>query len=194
MLVDIHTHGLTISHKEGTPALVRYFDLFQLFLGGRRFHRQWLHKSDGRRLGCQPFGPVCTLLFPSNRHSLPPECMFPALLDLPNPFDRLDRSMHQLAIVADRDISALLEIDCSINGHLLASCFAECLRPPYLARVAFHFEVLVTFGGTKTKDFGIVANKRRSVAWVDVRRAEITLFDTHASMGGRGLAVGIDYN
>lgn len=132
MSVDVHTHRLTISHDEGTPALVRYFDLLQLFLGGCRLDHHWLHKFDGRRLGCQPFGPVCTFLFPGNRHSvrrnherlsdqagdqdlpLPPECMFPALFDLSNPFHRLDRSLHQLAIVADRDISALLEIDCSI--------------------------------------------------------------------------------
>jgi len=43
-----------------------------------------------------------------------PECMFPALFDLSNPFHRLDRSLHQLAIVADGDISTLLEVDCSV--------------------------------------------------------------------------------
>lgn len=32
------------------------------------------------------------------------------------------------------------------------------------------------------------------MARVDVRRAEITLFDTHVSMSGGGLAVGIGHN
>lgn len=40
--------------------------------------------------------------------------MFSALFDLPNPFHRLDRGMHQLAIVANRDIPTLLEINRSI--------------------------------------------------------------------------------
>lgn len=40
--------------------------------------------------------------------------MLPSLLDLSNPFHRLDRSLHQLAIVADGNVSALLEIDGSV--------------------------------------------------------------------------------
>lgn len=72
MLVDIHTHGLAISLDEGTPALAWYSDFLQLFLGGWRLHRHWLHKFDGRRLGCHLFGPVGTMLFPSNRHSVGP--------------------------------------------------------------------------------------------------------------------------
>lgn len=43
-----------------------------------------------------------------------PECVFPALLDLPDPLHSLECRLHQFAIVADWDISALLEIDCSI--------------------------------------------------------------------------------
>ena len=43
----------------------------------------------------------------------------------------------------------------------------------------------MTFRSTESERLGIVTDEHRSVAWVDIARAEITLFDTH----GGGLLV-----
>lgn len=42
---------------------------------------------------------------------LPPEHMFPPLLDLCDAFHRLDRGLNQVAVVTYRDVSALFKID-----------------------------------------------------------------------------------
>lgn len=49
-----------------------------------------------------------------------PERMFPALLDFGNPLHGLYRCLYQLAIVAYRNISAFLEVDCWILWHFSA--------------------------------------------------------------------------
>lgn len=65
------------------------------------------------------------------------------------------------------------------NDHLLAIRSPERLGPPNLPRVPLHLEVFMTFRSAEPECFRIVSNKHSSMAWVDVTRAEITLFDTH---------------
>ena len=84
-----------------------------------------------------------------------PEGMLSALFDLSNPFHHLDSRSHQFPIVANRNISSFLEIDSRIledvikrwmqwgsdfthNGHFLASCFSESLRPPHFSWISLH--------------------------------------------------------
>ena len=84
-----------------------------------------------------------------------PERMLALLLDLRNPLHRLDRRLHQLAVVTYRDISALLEFNGGVlnthlsfvihdvhvgthHSHFLARRLAERFRPAYFARIALH--------------------------------------------------------
>lgn len=40
-----------------------------------------------------------------------PECMFPLLFDFGDPFHSLDGGLYELSVVANRDVSSLLEFD-----------------------------------------------------------------------------------
>ena len=62
----------------------------------------------------------------------------------------------------------------------------EGLRPPELARVPLHFEVLVAFGAAEAEGFGVVAHEGDAFAGVAGLGAEVARFDP-----GEGGLVGI---
>lgn len=175
--VDIHLHRSAFPLYERAPAFDRNSDFFQPCcpwgLHSHGFHE--LDRGSLRSLLCT----ICTLLFPSNSHSLPPKCVFSALFDIFNAFHCLDCSLHKFSVVANRNVSAFLEIDGRVNSHLLAVGLPEGFRPPHFTRVALHFEIFVAFRGAKPKYFGVVTDKSRSMPWVDACRAEVALFDAH---------------
>jgi hypothetical protein len=68
------------------------------------------------------------------------------------------------------------------DDHLFTICPSESLSPPDLSGVPLHFKVFVTFRSTESECFRIVTDKHGTVSWVDIARAEITLFDTHGGV------------
>lgn len=76
-------------------------------------------------------------------------------------------------------VESLQWMSITYNDHLLAIRSPERLGPPDLPRVPLHLEVFMTFRSAEPKCFRIVSNKHSPMAWVDVTRAKVTLFDTH---------------
>jgi hypothetical protein len=86
-----------------------------------------------------------------------PERKLSPLFDLAHALHGLERRLHQLAVVADGDVSPLFEVDCRVlsssvkrfsdecqggthDGHFFARCFAERLCPPHLTGISLHSE------------------------------------------------------
>ena len=89
-----------------------------------------------------------------------PEYVFPPLLDFCDTLHSFDRSLHQVTVVSDRDVSALLEIDGRVlssrgylfrdrmkkvravgwthDSHFLSSCLTEGFCPSDLPWISFH--------------------------------------------------------
>ena len=65
------------------------------------------------------------------------------------------------------------------DDHLLSICPSERLCPSDLSRVSLHFEVFVTFRRAESKALCVVSDKHGTMAWVDVDRTKVTLFDSH---------------
>ena len=73
------------------------------------------------------------------------------------------------------------------NDHLLPICPPESLCPPNLSGIPLHLEILMTFRSTEPETLRIIPHEHRTMAWVDVDRAEVALFNTH---GGRVWVIG----
>jgi hypothetical protein len=85
-----------------------------------------------------------------------PESMFAPCLDLSNALHRLDRSLHQFAVIAYGDVPPLLEVNGRVlnvrinqllyrknkkgtnDRHLLARRLTERFRPANFSRIALH--------------------------------------------------------
>lgn len=102
--------------------------------------------------------------FPTRGHPVLPECVLSPFFYLRDPFHGLESGPHEVAIVANRDVSAFLEIDCGINNHLFPGSPSKGFGPPHFAWVSLHLEVLMTFRSAEAKDLCIVSDKGRTVA------------------------------
>ena len=86
-----------------------------------------------------------------------PERMFSSFLDFRNPLHCMECGLHKIAVIANRNIPALLEINSRIlrsiqvssirnnqreldtyDNHLLPCSLSESFSPPYFARVSLH--------------------------------------------------------
>ena len=135
------------------------------------------------------------------RHALLVEHSLALLPDLADPLHRLERLLHELAIVSHGHVAPCREGERAVDDHLLACRFTECLCPLELAWVPLHLElwevdvsscqgkkrpdnlyVLMAFAAAESKCPCIVANESDTFARVTGLRTEIARFDAH--LGG----------
>lgn len=112
------------------------------------------------------FPPMGFEFLSTRGHPVLPECMLSPFFNFGDPLHSLQSRLHEITVVANRYISAFLEIDSGINNHLFPSCPSKGFGPPHFAWVSLHLEVLMTFRGAETKDLCIISHKGSAMTWI----------------------------
>lgn len=85
------------------------------------------------------------------------------MLDFVDLLHRLDRLVPQLAIVLDRDVAPLLELEARVDRQLLRVRLAVRLGPADLARVLLFVERTATLGPTESEHLTGVGGKKTTM-------------------------------
>ena len=112
-------------------------------------------------------------------HSTVEESLLAGSFDFIDSLHGLHSFDHQVTVIPDWDIASLLKFQDTIIGHLFAVSSSWSFSPLELARILFTFEKFVAFWWAETEVFSIIPYEDSSVSRVDIRGAEIALFDSH---------------
>ena len=113
--------------------------------------------------------PLNVLLFlhSSQFHTVLPKAVFPALLDIGNPFHGLHCLDVEVTVVLQRFVALLFELKNCVPYYLFVVELAGSLGPGELARVVFGLEVPMAFGPAETERLAVVAHKHDAMARVN---------------------------
>lgn len=112
-------------------------------------------------------------------HTVFPEAVLPALLDVGDALHGLDGLDVEVAVVLERLVALLFELVDWVLGELFVVELAIGFGPGKFSRIVLGLEVAVALGSAETEGFAVVADEHDAVAGIDGPRAEVAPLYSH---------------